>query len=201
MSVLAKFVFFGSILSRRARRRRVEGVDGREPALSDPFEHAVVEFQTHIESSKNDSTAYSGRDLYIYLHLIRPWFKYLSLKHQNDAAAIQNMKENYIEYMLRMKEMRKCGFIFVKGGGAEIYRERHAAARKIKEEIEFCFAEALGDEAARELKYIRGLPCRSFNRHGDKAPDGYQFDKYEIGLEKIAEAESAFAEAPGALKS
>ncbi|WP_363347522.1 hypothetical protein [Methylocystis echinoides] len=191
MSVIAKLIYFSSLLPGGARSAAPPLSDRREPTIGDPFERAVVEFQRHIEDSKNDSTAFSGRDLYIYLHLIRSWFKYLSLKHQNDPATIQNMKENYVEYILCMKEMQKCGFIFVKGGGAETYRDRYAAAKKIKEEIERAFADALGDEAARELKTIKDLPCRCFNRHGDKAPEGYWFSKYETDVEKIPDAESA----------
>lgn len=194
MSAMAKLVYFASILPGR-KQARVNPDTGVVDAslITDPFERAVAEFQTHIEKSKNDSTAFLGKELYIYLHLVRSWFKYLSFKHQNDRETIRNMKENYIEYLICMKEMQTTRFLFVKGGGAEEYRERYAAAKKIKEEIEGAFADALGNEAAVELEWVRALPGRCFNRHGDKAPDGYQFDKYETGVEKLPEAEGALS--------
>ncbi len=194
MSAMAKLVYFIPILSGRKQPGADPVTDAvHPPAITDPFERAVVEFQTHIENSKNDSTAFLGKELYIYLHLVRSWFKYLSLKHQNEREMIRNMKENYIEYILCMKEMQTSRFMFVKGGGAEDHRERYAAAKKIKEEIESAFANALGSEAAIELESVRKLPGRCFNRHGGKAPEGYQFDKYETGVERLPEAEGVLS--------
>lgn len=185
MSVMAKLVYLVSILPGVRRIRAAEEAATGESTVTDPFERTVSEFQAHIESSKTDSAAFSGKELYIYLHLIRSWFKYLSLKHQTDRETIQNMKENYIEYILCLKEMQVSRFMFVKAG-ADQYRERYAAAKKMKEEIEYAFANALGDEAAAALESVKALPHRCFNRHGDKAPEGYQFNKYETGVEKIA---------------
>ncbi len=194
MSVMAKLVCFFPIFpgKMQARANPATGVVDAS-VITDPFERAVAEFQTHIEDSKKDSTAFQGRELYIYLHLIRSWFKYLSLKHQNDREAIRNMKENYIEYILCMKEMQTTRFMFVKGVGAQEYKDRYAAAKKTKEEIELAFANALGNEAAAELDFVRNLPARCFNRDGDKAPEGYRFDKYEAGVERVAEAEAALS--------
>ncbi|MEK4034087.1 hypothetical protein WOA01_14345 [Methylocystis sp. IM2] len=127
---MAKLVYFVSILPGRKQTGANADTGAVDASLiTDPFERAVAEFQTHIEKSKNDSTAFLGKELYIYLHLVRSWFKYLSFKHQNDRETIRNMKENYIEYLLCMKEMQTTRFMFVKGGGAEEYRERYAAAK------------------------------------------------------------------------
>lgn len=187
MSIMAKLFCLFSILPGRGRARAAPDLVDAS-SIADPFERAVADFQRHIERSKKDSTAFLGKELYIYLHLIRSWFKYLSLKHQNDPETIQSMKENYLEYIWRLKEMQISRFMFVKGEAAEKYKERYASAKKAKEEIEYAFAAALGDEAVLELETVKNLPGRCFNRDGDKAPEGYQFDKYGTSLENMAQA-------------
>jgi len=54
-----------------------------------------------------------------------------------------------------------------------------------KEEVEDFFANALGDEAVQLLLSVRKSSYRCFNRNGDKAPEGYQYNRLETDIQEI----------------
>jgi hypothetical protein len=82
---------------------------------------------------------------------------------------------------------RDIPFLFVKSGvdQGDKYIAKYENAKQGKEDDEDFFARALGDEAVQLLLSIRRLSYRRFNRNGDKAPEGYQFNRLETDIEKI----------------
>jgi hypothetical protein len=97
------------------------------------------------------------------------------------------MGEYVLEYIHYMKEAKLCRYL-IKEGGIEFerkHKERFETAIRKKQEIELIFAEIIGKEAINLLSAIKQLSLRSFNKHGEKAPDGYRFNKSESDIEPM----------------
>jgi hypothetical protein len=97
------------------------------------------------------------------------------------------MGEYMLEYIHYMKEAKLCRYL-IKEGGIEFerkHKEKFENAIRKKQEIELIFAHTIGKDAVSLLHSVKELPLRSFNKHGQKAPDGYQFNKLETAIEPM----------------
>lgn len=122
-------------------------------------------------------------DAYIYLHLMKEWFRTLALKHRYDDDELQLIRADWVDYMNALLDYHSLSFLAAETWGEneqqtnEYDKDIEVACRKAFDIVD-AFALAVGENAVSELKKIRGKSVMdgSIDRAGNLAPDGYKFD-------------------------
>jgi len=149
---------------------------------NDITEEAVFKIQADFEEKLHDNyapDAIDGKEIYIYKHLMRPWFDKLSSKNRYDKTMIQKLRNDWVDYMTSLEDRNTSNYLFFESEKQEdenSYRDEHVIASRKVFAIENAFASAIGNEAEEELARITNLDSSSFHRHnGDIAPEGFEF--------------------------
>jgi len=145
-------------------------------------EDAVFSIQTKFEKQLEETylpDAISGKEIYLYQNLIRPWYNELTSKNRYDDNMTQKLRLDFIEYMDSLKDRSTYNFLSLESEGkeSEKYREMHINASRKVFAIQDAFAAAIGTKAIDELARVRNESSfRKFSNSGQMAPKGFVFD-------------------------
>ena len=120
----------------------------------------------------------SGRQTYIYRNLMSVWYSKLSSDNRYDDKMIQKIRKDWLDYMDSLKDENTYNFLSESEDKekADSYGKKGLIASNKVWAIENAFASLIGKKAVDELARIRGLSYFDFNKNGNLAPDGFEFD-------------------------
>ncbi|MCX6789994.1 MAG: hypothetical protein NTV60_00520 [Candidatus Kaiserbacteria bacterium] len=125
--------------------------------------------------------ALSGKEIYIYINLMRVWYQKLVSEHRYEETLTQKIRGDWLDYMQAKEDMNTYSFLAMDAEEAKVKsynQEEELAARKAWA-IEDAFAAAIGKEATTELTRIRAKNSMSeFDYEGNLAPEGFERDTH-----------------------
>jgi len=134
-------------------------------------------FEHSVECGVPD--ALSGQDIYIYRSLMCVWFSKLSSDNRYNDEMIQKIRRDWLDYMYSLESSKTLKFLSLEAEEKEkqeSYENKwYIEANKVCA-IENAFASLIGKKAVDELTRIRGLNYFDFNKYGNLAPDGFEFN-------------------------
>jgi len=126
----------------------------------------------------------SSQEIYIYRHLMLPWFRELSAKSRYKEEEIKKIRKDWVDYLEALKDRSLYAFLASEEENEEAKKEKdskHIIASKKVWTIEDAFASAISKEAVKELDRIREITrFGAFNNRGELAPDGFRFEDGEL---------------------
>jgi len=136
------------------------------------------EFEEHLEQTYLPN-AILFQDLYVYRHMMAPWYKQLSGEHRYDEEHIQKIRNDWLAYMEALQDGHSSNYLYLEAKNEEegsSHRKESIMMAKKARAIEDGFASAIGKEAVAELGRIRGLEWGRISAEGELAPEGFEFD-------------------------
>jgi hypothetical protein len=147
------------------------------------LEETVFKIQSEFEDKITNETdfpdAIPGHEIYIYKSLMRPWFNELIAKHRYDEKMTQEFRNDWIDYMAAVCDRNTYNYLSLESEdekGSEAYTQDHITASRKMFSIQDAFASAIGSAAVSELKRIKEMSLRRFNKYGELAPGGFQWE-------------------------
>lgn len=164
--------------------KTVPGVPAHTPAENDEIkEETVFKVQTKFEKDLMDNVdlpdAIGGRDAYIYRNLMAPWYAKLAGQYRYDEKMTQQLRNDWLDYMSSLGDRSTYNYLSLElddEAKKESYREDHITASRKVFAIEDGFAAMIGKEAVDSLAEARNLSFGDIDRHGNRAPEGQEFD-------------------------
>jgi len=130
----------------------------------------------------------SGKEIYVYKHLMLPWFRELSAKSRYKDEEIKKIRKDWVDYLEALKDRSLYAFLASEEENEEVKKEedsQHIVASKKVWAIEDAFASAINQEAVKELDRIRQITrFDAFNNRGELSPEGFRFEDGELISDK-----------------
>ena len=182
-------------LASRSRVRTVEiATKNEEETKSKITEEAVFKAQTRFEKKLDEEIdfpdAITHRDIYIYRHLMRPWYDKLTGENRYNEDMIQKLRNDWLDYMYSLEDSNTSHYLYMETDDekdkdkVDSYHNDHVMASRKIFAIENGFVALIGKEATEELSRVRKLDFDQFDKPGNLAPVGHRFN-FLGKLEKI----------------
>jgi hypothetical protein len=153
-----------------------------KPSISLISEEAVFEAQKQFERHFKETflpDAIPGQALYIYRHLMLPWYKTLSGRNRYDEKMTQKLREDFLVYTENIEDAYTYRFLYLEAEvgstTAHEYEEKSEFAARKVEAIQDAFAALMGEDSVTELLRIHRMDFNRFDNQGELAPDGFRF--------------------------
>ncbi len=155
----------------------------KEEAVS---EESVFNIQSKFEKKLHDEVdfpdAIRGVEIYIYQHLMRPWYAKLAGENRYNDEMTKKLRRDWLDYMGAVEDRSTYNYLSLEFWDekepkkSDDYRDQHILASRKMFAIEDAFAAAVGKEAVEELNHVRKLDWNQFDKFGNRAPDGSEYD-------------------------
>jgi len=149
-------------------------------------EDTVIEIQGKFEKKLHDEInfpdAIRGMDVYIYSNLMRVWYKKLSSENRYNEEMTKKIRNDWVDYISFINDFSTYNYLSFEfydskdTTKSDSYSEKTGVAFNKKQAIEDAFASSTGTEAVNELARIRNLDHYSFDKLGNLAPKGFEYD-------------------------
>lgn len=142
-------------------------------------------FETKLEEEIDFPDGIRGYPVHIYKNLMSVWYKKLSGENRYQDKMIQQIRKDWLSYIYSIEERATCHYLNMETSEDESpekvssYRERAFMASQKIQAIEDGFASAIGKEAVEELRRLREINDNSFgkfDKFGNLAPEGFEYD-------------------------
>jgi hypothetical protein len=152
-------------------------------------EESTFNIQTKFENKLHDEidfpNAIRGKEIYIYQHLMRPWYQKLASENRYNDEMTQKLRNDWLDYMGAVEDRSTCNYLSLEFWDekepkkSNDYRDQHVLASRKMFAIEDAFAAAVGKEAVEELNHVHKMDWDQFDKFGNRAPDGFRYDLRE----------------------
>lgn len=142
-------------------------------------------FNNKIQEEIDFPDAIQGYPIYVYKNLMSPWYKKLSGENRYNDEMTQRLRSDWMDYMSAIEDRETCHYLYMETSEetdpekAKSYSGRASMASQKISAIEDGFAALVGKDAVEELRNIRSTKeknRRKFDKFGNLAPEGFEYD-------------------------
>lgn len=140
----------------------------------------LISLEQLIIQNPDDPDSIRYNIAHIFRYLIVPWYKELISIYRNDPDKILRLNRDVSNYVDNLQRWKTLSFLSIEGekGRRPINAEEAEKCRMSCDIFEDSIARELGAGAVKLLEAIRTARMFMFNKQGDMAPEGYEFDMF-----------------------